>query len=125
MGRRIRHQLTRIPAGTATGLPGRAVGLRDVRPPGRDGIDQPFLAQGSDRAPGRGPRDLVRLDQLTLRGDSGVRRVLARQDPAFDDRRYLPVGRHRAERIDPLSWHMINFRYRSPYSYEGIRIDTS
>ncbi len=95
-------------------LPLLAVELGHVRAPCRNRVDQPLLAQGSNRAPGRGPRDLVRLDKLTLGRDAGVRRILARQDPALDDRRYLPVGRHRAERVDPLSWHMINFRYRRP-----------
>ena len=105
-----RDQLITVPAGT---LPGPAVQLRDVRAPGLDRVDQSFLAQRSDRAPGRGAGDLIRLDQLALGRDAAVRRVLTREDPALDDLRYLPVGRHRAERIDPLSWHMINFRYRS------------
>ena len=44
--------------------------------------------------------------------------------PALDDRRYLPVGRYRGEGIDPLGWHMINFRYGRPWSCIVIRIDT-
>ena len=106
--------LTGLASSANGGLPGPGVEPRDVGTPCRDGVDQSFLAQGSDGAPGCGPRDLIRLDKLSLGGDAGVRREMARQDPALDDRRYLPVGRHRAERVDPLSWHMINFRYRSP-----------
>lgn len=72
----------------------------------------PLVPQGSYRTPGCGACDLVGLDQLALCGDAAVGRVLADEDAALDDRCYLPVRRHRAEGIDPLSWHMINFRYR-------------
>ena len=67
-----------------------------------DRINEPLLAQGRDGAPGRRPRDLVRLNKLTLGRDAGVRRVLPGQDPALDDRRYLQVGRYGSERVDPL-----------------------
>ena len=112
------------PAGPAADLLVPATRLRHVRASRRNGVDQSFLTQGSDRAPGCGASDLIRLDKLTFGGDAGVRRVLAGQDPALDDRRYLPVGRYRAERVDPLSWHMINFRYCRPWSCGVIRCDT-
>jgi hypothetical protein len=82
--------------------------------PRLDGVNQSFLTQCGDSAPNRGPRDLIRLDQFTLGGDTGVRWILAGENPTLDDRGYLQVGRRGAERVDPLSWHMINFRYRSP-----------
>jgi hypothetical protein len=101
--------------------------LRDVCTSRLNGVDESLLTQGSYCAPRGGPRDLVCLDQLALCGDTGVRRVLSRQDPTLDDRRDLPVGRHRGEGVDtfdPLSWHMINSRYRRSYSYAGRRSDT-
>jgi hypothetical protein len=112
------------PAGSAADLLVPATRLRHVRASRRNGVDQSFLTQGSDRAPGCGASDLIRLDKLTFGGDAGVWRVLAGQDPALDDRRYLPVGRYRAERVDPLSWHMINFRYCRPWSCGVIRCYT-
>src|SRR5712691_11832719 len=84
------------------GLPGPAVEPGDVGASCLDGVDESFLAQGRDGPPGRRPRDLVRLNQLTLGRDAGVRRILPGQDPALDDRRYLQVGRHRSERVDSL-----------------------
>ena len=120
--RRVRRRPA--PAGPAADLLVPATRLRHVRASRRNGVDQSFLTQGSDRAPGCGASDLIRLDKLTFGGDAGVRRVLAGQDPALDDRRYLPVGRYRAERVDPLSWHMINFRYCRPWSCGVIRCYT-
>jgi hypothetical protein len=99
--------------------------LRNICPSCRNGVYEPFLAQDGYRTPSGGTRDLVRFDKLALGGDAGVRRVLARLDTALDDRRDLPIGRHRAEGIDPLSLHMINSRYRRLRSCIGIRIDTS
>ena len=66
-----------------------------------DRINEPLLAQGRDGAPGRRPRDLVRLNKLTLGRDAGVRRVLPGQDPALDDRRSQRPHGPRSPQIRP------------------------
>jgi len=67
-----------IRAGSVVGSPRRIRCLASyVAAPVGNGIDQPFLAQHTHRAPRRGPRHLELFDQLTLSWYPGVRLILA------------------------------------------------
>jgi hypothetical protein len=117
-----------LPAGgplALGGLLGALTWLSNVRTSLRNGVDESLGTQGSYCTPGGGAGYLVSLDQLALGRDTTVRRILARQNPSLEDGRYLPVGRYRGKRVNPVSWHMINFRCRKSLSYISKRIDTS
>ena len=51
-----------------------------------------------------------------------MRRVLAGQDATLEDGRYLPVGRYRGKRVNPISWHMINFRQSAGHGYTQLYV---
>jgi hypothetical protein len=104
------------------GLPGY------VAAPVRDGVDQPFIAQHLDSAPRGGARNLELFNQLALRGYAGIRRVLARRDPAPEYLGYLPVRRNRRNRVNPVSApisHIDNFSCTGVTSYASTCLDAS
>jgi hypothetical protein len=93
-----------------------------------DGIDQPFVAQHTYRAPRRGPGDLELFNQFAFGGYPRIRLVLARGDAPTKDVRDLPVRRNRGDRVNTVSapiCHIDNFSYRRPTSYVSLRVESA
>ena len=72
----------------------------------RNGVNEPFVAQHSDRPPRRGPGNLERLDELALGRYARIRRVLTGLDATPQNIRDLPVRRKRGNRINPVISHI-------------------
>jgi hypothetical protein len=117
------YEVTRT--GKQEGSPGRNGRACYVATALRNGVDQPVIAQHADRPPCRGARNFELFDDFALGWYPGVWRVLAGFDPPPQDVRYLPVGRNRGKRINPVFSHIDNASCIELTSYVGRRADTS